>query len=540
MYVKQCTFATLILLASAHSHVAGDTCQSLVPPEIPEWNRGIVDVWTEPGPTAGLHSIFAKVAFESDEIIRVGRDLSVHVLFLINGETVMDIPRTLVVVAGSGTACLDPPCDDAVCGSVSTALAVADIYCRETSICEAQPMSCECRCGDVLTLTGPQDQDLDPGDELTVVLRPAAGSQAEVYTPDDSRTVPFYTRAPHADFTGDGMVTLADYTQFASCITGPIGRLPDGCGQGDFDQDGNIDLKDVGTLQLSYTGFVIPCWTGSLNFHWPMPGVDARDWVINNYVDLDPGDGKTDFRGNTGDDAKTYNGHKGVDVDVPTFRAMDNDFPIFAAASGFVVYTHDTEYDRHMGDDTGPWNVVKIEHPNGFVSYYGHLKENSVVVSPGDHVVPGQKLGVVGSSGNSSHPHLHFEVHDCDGDPVAPFLHDMILNPPLYDTPLGFMDATLINGVISDVEQIQDPPPNVKVIQPGDTLGFGASMAGGEGGDSTTVTIRRPNNTEFSVTNWNWGVVYRHSFWLTNPVIDEPSIPLGLWTAEVRTNDSLS
>ena len=52
---------------------------------------------------------------------------------------------------------------------------------------------------------------------------------------------------------------------------------------------------------------------------WPVQGVALRDWVINNYVDLDPTGGLRDYRGG----AKVYDGHRGTDIDVPNFRWMD-------------------------------------------------------------------------------------------------------------------------------------------------------------------------------------------------------------------------
>jgi hypothetical protein len=183
--------------------------------------------------------------------------------------------------------------------------------------------------------------------------------------------------------------------------------------------------------------------------------------------------------------------------------------------------------------------VVTVRHGNGFLSYYGHLKKNSVVVNVGDWVVPGQKLGVVGSSGCSTYPHLHFEVHDCDDKVVDPFLNNMFFNPPPYNTPLGFMDAMLRDGTVNSVAQIADPVPNVQVISPGDTLGVGLSMAGGANGDQFSVTFRRPNNTVFTTANFPLGQVLRHHMWWTNPVIQEADTPTGFWNVEIRTNNVL-
>lgn len=69
-------------------------------------------------------------------------------------------------------------------------------------------------------------------------------------------------------------------------------------------------------------------------------------------------------------------------------------------------------------------NSVVIDHGNGEFSVYAHLKPGSVRVHTGDRVTRGQQIGEVGSSGNSTEPHLHFQVCDspdplmCAGIPV--------------------------------------------------------------------------------------------------------------------------
>ena len=99
---------------------------------------------------------------------------------------------------------------------------------------------------------------------------------------------------------------------------------------------------------------------------------------------------------------KVYKAHEGVDI-----NASKGD-PIFAAASGiveFAGYSHGYGYN------------VKINHLNGFKTIYGH--SSKLLVKKGDKVIKGQKIALVGSTGNSTGPHLHFEIR-IGNTPVDP------------------------------------------------------------------------------------------------------------------------
>ena len=82
--------------------------------------------------------------------------------------------------------------------------------------------------------------------------------------------------------------------------------------------------------------------------------------------------------------------------------------PILAAAAGVVVFT----------GNGGPYgNLTQIQHPDGVQTWYAHQTEIRVKV--GDKVRPGQVIGSVGATGNTTGPHLHFEVR-VGGQPSDP------------------------------------------------------------------------------------------------------------------------
>jgi murein DD-endopeptidase MepM/ murein hydrolase activator NlpD len=94
--------------------------------------------------------------------------------------------------------------------------------------------------------------------------------------------------------------------------------------------------------------------------------------------------------------------HAGLDFKGPTGA------PIFAAARGTVAF---------VGRRPGYGNCVEVDHANGLQTRYAHMSAFRTRV--GQPVAAGQLIGVVGSTGRSTGPHLHFEVR-LHGQPVNP------------------------------------------------------------------------------------------------------------------------
>ncbi|MBF0313309.1 MAG: M23 family metallopeptidase [Oligoflexia bacterium] len=104
-----------------------------------------------------------------------------------------------------------------------------------------------------------------------------------------------------------------------------------------------------------------------------------------------------------GEDRSSHN-HAGIDVAAP----MGDD--IVAVADGVVSFS---------GSDPGGYGeVLMINHGDGTITVYGHLLKKRV--SQGDRVNRGDAIALVGNSGRSTGPHLHFEVRQ-EGKSVDPF-----------------------------------------------------------------------------------------------------------------------
>ncbi len=157
-------------------------------------------------------------------------------------------------------------------------------------------------------------------------------------------------------------------------------------------------------------------------FIWPIQkanGVTFNDvWSISGYVDHNVNfpDQLTDFNCGTQtyDTNDGYN-HQGVDIYTwPfTWKLMDeNSVEIIAAADGQIIAKNDGEFDRSCSFNNNVWNAIYVQHADGSVAWYGHMKNGSLSTKNiGDTVTQGEYLGIVGSSGNSTGPHLHFEVY---------------------------------------------------------------------------------------------------------------------------------
>lgn len=114
--------------------------------------------------------------------------------------------------------------------------------------------------------------------------------------------------------------------------------------------------------------------------------------------------------------ARTYDQHHGTDIFTWPYGWLSMDLSrlqAVAAAPGTILVRADGNADRSCAMSGASANLIVIQHADGSTAIYGHFKNGSVTPKlVGASVATGEYLGIVGSSGSSTGPHLHFEVHD--------------------------------------------------------------------------------------------------------------------------------
>lgn len=97
--------------------------------------------------------------------------------------------------------------------------------------------------------------------------------------------------------------------------------------------------------------------------------------------------------------------HNGIDIANPIGT------PIVSIMDGTVISS---------GPAQGFGNWIRVQHDDGSVSVYGHMQASSLLVGVGERVSAGQQIASIGSEGQSTGPHLHFEIHPDGTTPVDP------------------------------------------------------------------------------------------------------------------------
>ena len=133
--------------------------------------------------------------------------------------------------------------------------------------------------------------------------------------------------------------------------------------------------------------------------------------------------------------------HSGIDI-VKYKSQLDY---IVAHSDGTVITAVDG-LDNMPGSNSAG-NQVKIDHGDGWYTWYVHMKKGSVTVKKGDRVKRGQVIGYMGNSGDSSGAHLHFGVE-------YPKVNTRIDPTPYINADLGGKGVITIMGKIIEVDKL--------------------------------------------------------------------------------------
>jgi hypothetical protein len=254
------------------------------------------------------------------------------------------------------------------------------------------------------------------------------------------------------------------------------------------------------------------------------------------FIDHDGSQGTKDYMCGQ----QTYNGHAGVDfVPFPFWwRVMDADeVEAVAAAPGVIVSKHDGEFDKQCHFAFAQANVVAVQQDDGLTAYYFHLKKGSLTTRPvGARVATGDFIGLVGSSGVSYVPHLHFELRDARNAVVEPYFGACNRQDTLWKQQTEDFDTDVLRVAtqtsapkISPGDFCSDPAPGYKDnFKPGDTVFAVAYLRDMQRETPVTVSIVEPDGTVFGTgTSGADSLVNRMSFYYISRKL--PRKPTGRW-----------
>lgn len=247
----------------------------------------------------------------------------------------------------------------------------------------------------------------------------------------------------------------------------------------------------------------------------PIDCVIGETCFVQNYVDADPGPGAADFMCGK----LTYNGHKGTDFRIPGLAHMRRGVAVRAAAGGRVLGVRNDMPDvglRKTGNavkNKECGNGVRIAQGGGWFGQYCHMRRGSVRVRSGQRVAAGQALGLVGLSGRTQFPHVHFQLEH-NGRIVDPFVGPVGKSGCRLPQSSLWRDARRHNLTYRNTGLVNagfiDRPPATGVVNEGESLAhisvsagalvFWVRVFGLHPGDRQHVRVLRPGGGVFVET----------------------------------------
>lgn len=283
-------------------------------------------------------------------------------------------------------------------------------------------------------------------------------------------------------------------------------------------------------------------------FDWPLRAVTALGYNsyygISNYLDQDETGGIQDY--NCG--SRSYDGHNGTDIftwPFPWDMVTNNSVEVIAGEAGTIVSKQDGNVDNHCAC-SGTWNAVYVQHSDGSIAWYGHMKNGSLTSKTvGQTVAKGEYLGVVASSGCSTGPHLHFEVYK-----ALPYQRSNLIDPYYVGNCNGqnsqtwwasqkpYREPTTNAALTHDATPVHGCPTANEMPHFANTFAvstlcyFAAYYHDQMAGHVTTYTIRKPDNSVWSTWNHTSPATYDASWWYWSLFLPSNG-PNGTWKWQV-------
>jgi hypothetical protein len=305
--------------------------------------------------------------------------------------------------------------------------------------------------------------------------------------------------------------------------------------------------------QLRQMGILAAPAASTVLYNFPLrlaPGLpDYAGFRVSAFADHNAASGQVlDYNGGT----RTYDGHRGTDYALWPFswnKLDEGAVQVVAAAAGTIVAkTNVDATDKNCGSgSTDPWNYVALVHADGRMTIYGHLRYNSVTSKGvGQTVAQGEYLGTAASSGNSSGPHLHFEVR-YGGYSNAEWL-DPYAGPNSQLESLWAAQRPYLDSAINRLATHTAPPSTPDACQPTLTnladsfttprnIYFYVYYRDYQAALTTQLKLYRPDGSLFQSGQYAPGGNAFYSAWSYGWVVNfSNSEPAGTWRFEATYN----
>jgi murein DD-endopeptidase MepM/ murein hydrolase activator NlpD len=296
------------------------------------------------------------------------------------------------------------------------------------------------------------------------------------------------------------------------------------------------------------------------NLQWPLrqaAGFSENGYFgISNYIDhnLVYPNQVVDYNcGNRSYDLASGYNHRGTDIftwPYPWMKMTNNAVEIIAAAPGTIIGKSDGNFDQNCAFCPGAcdWNAVYIQHADGTVAWYGHMKTATLTTKTvGQTVTTGEYLGVVGSSGNSTGPHLHFELWTNNS-------YTQLIDP--WGGGCNALNGLTSSWASQEAYRIPTPislathstPPangscplnesmNLKLnFNPGELVYVSSYYRDNIAGQTAVHRLYRPDNSLWVTWNQIFGTTFNASWWYYSWTLPTTGSVNGVWRYEVTYN----